>query len=103
MNTINNKIICEPFLGGKGLKAEVKNGFAMVKQKNNLVGLRVLMDCLVSTNSTTYTIKKNSKVFFSEEVVHNGLNFHNPIDNKEVLPELFIIADLNQVILICES
>lgn len=102
MKTINNKLICEPYKGGKGLKTEVKNAFATVQQKNNLIGLKVLVDCFVSVNSTTYTIKEGSTVYFNEETVHNINSFHNPINNA-VLSTPFIVADLNQVVLVCES
>lgn len=103
MRSVNNKLICEPFTGGKGLKTEVKNAFASVQQKNNLVGLKLLADAFIVTPSNNYTINAGSIVYFHEEVVHNHNNFHVPMPANAHIKVPFIVADFSQVILSCES
>jgi hypothetical protein len=97
MVSVNNKLICTPYEGGKSLKAEVKSGFATVQQKNNVVGLELLADAKVSLGGNLIDLKKGTMVYFSEEVVYNNKNFHTPIKN-DILQEQFIIADFNQAI-----
>lgn len=95
--TVNNKIFCEPYSGGKDLKSEVKSGFATVQQKNNLVGLRVLADAVVKNGDKLLEIPKGSVVLFNEETLFLQKQYHTPIKN-DFLKEPCIIADFSHVV-----
>jgi len=96
--TLNNKILCEPYLGGKGLKSEVKSGFATVQQKNNLVGLKVLANAHVKVSADkTLEIGAGSIVYFNEETLYTYPQYHSPIKN-DVLDQPCILANFDHVI-----
>lgn len=97
MLSVNNKIFCEPYTGGKSLKSEVKSGFATVQQKNNLVGLKVIADATITVGARTLEIPKGSVVFFNEETLYVHQQYHAPIKNN-VFEEPCVIADFNHVI-----
>jgi hypothetical protein len=97
MISVNNKIFCEAYSGGKSLKSEVKSGFATIQQKNNLVGLRVLADATVAFGTKTLDIPKGSVVFFNEETLYIHQQYHAPIKNN-VFDEPCVVADFNHVI-----
>jgi hypothetical protein len=97
MMTVNNKIFCEPYTGGKGLKSEVKSGFATVQQKNNLVGLKVLATATVRNGDKLLEIPQGAVVFFNEETLYLHQQYHTPIKN-DILKEPCVIADFAHVI-----
>lgn len=97
MMTVNNKIFCEPYTGGKGLKSEVKSGFATVQQKNNLVGLKVLANAVVKHGDRLMEIPKGSVLYFNEETLYVQQQYHAPLKN-DVLGEPCVIADFSHVI-----
>jgi hypothetical protein len=99
MMSLNNKVICEPYTGGKGLKSEVKSGFASIKQKNSLVGLKVLVEATITVGSKIINIPAGSIAFFNEETLYLHQQYHNPIEN-EVLGQPFIIAESAHIIMV---
>jgi hypothetical protein len=97
--TINNKIICKPYSGGKELKSQVKSGFATIQQKQRLVGLEVLLDAIVTFNNNSVRIPAGSMVYFNEEqlFVNQGVNKTISCD---YLAEEFSVMDASQVIFV---
>lgn len=97
MMTVNNKILCEAYAGGKTLKAEVSSGFATVQQKNNMVALKTLADATVRNGNELLKIPKGSTLFFSEETLYINQRYHTPIKNT-VSEKAAVLADFNDVI-----
>lgn len=67
--SINNKVVVEPYKGSNKPVGKVSSGFATVKQKDTLIGLKVLADFTMKTNSSEILIVKGQTVYFSEEVL----------------------------------
>lgn len=69
--SVNNKLILEPYKGQRKIEATVKSGFATVKQRSTLIGLKLLSDANVVPNGSgkILTIKAGSIVFFEESVL----------------------------------
>lgn len=61
--SLNGLLIVAPYDRGQGVKVEVKSGFATVAQKNDVVGLKLLV--AVNLNGKTYPA--GSTVFFRED------------------------------------
>jgi len=102
MTTLNGKLFCEPYTGGKALQSEVKSGFATVKQKANIVGLKLKADAIISLGPKTIVLKKGKIVFFNEETLFNYKNYHTPITHSSIEGE-FVIADFAHIVSIDEE
>ena len=96
MKTFNNKIFVEPYKGEKKIKAEVSGGFARIKQKSSLVGLKVLADALVSVGEKTVEIKKGQTAYFEEETVYASKWATMQMECDKI-EEKFAIADFSLV------
>jgi hypothetical protein len=75
MKSVNGKIICAPYTGTKALKSETKSGFSTVKQRTEVVGLKVLLDSKLPDGTE---IKAGQTAYFTEEslVVHQWPYHH---------------------------
>lgn len=62
----NNQLILSTYKQGQGLQAEVKSGFAVVKQKNHLVGLSLLVEARLEDGSY---LPVGSTVYIDEELL----------------------------------
>lgn len=71
---INSNVICKPHPISGGLKGEVSNGFAFVKQKTDIVALEVLFESLVDEpNRPQMRIPKGFTVYVKEERIMTNL------------------------------
>lgn len=72
MNRIsfNNRFILEPYHSDRSLKATAGSGFALVAQKVNLKGLKLLVDVAWTRDGDTDIIPAGSKVFIREELLY---------------------------------
>ena len=96
--SLNNKIICEPYTGGKGIKAEVKSGFASVK-RGQLVGLKVLVDATVIVGTEALNIEKGSTIYITEEHLKINEKYNHPMENEAVgVP--FVVAEFSHVVMV---
>lgn len=100
MISFNNKLILEPYTGGKGVKAEVKSGFASVK-RSQLVGLKVLVSARIFQGNNEIQIVKGSTVFITEEYLTIHQNYHSPMENVAVgVP--FVVGEFSHVVMVKE-
>jgi len=98
MMSLNNKIICEPYTGGKGVKAEVKSGFASVK-RSQLVGLKVLVDANVLVGTEVLNILKGSTIYITEEHLKIHEKYNHPMENAAV-GQPFVVAEFAHVVMV---
>lgn len=102
MISVNNKLILEPYKGTKKIEANTSSGFATIKQKSTLIGLKLIEDAEVTDiHGKNVKIKKNSIVFFEEEVLYSS-PWAKKTYNCDNIETKFIIADYSQVITIME-
>lgn len=99
MRSFNNKLILEPYEGEKGLKANVSKGFATVKQKSNLVGLKLLTPALVSTSKGELDLKEGQIIYFEEEILAT-IGWSRKIYECEDLSVKFIVGDFSHVVMV---
>jgi len=65
---INSNVICKPHPISGGLKGEISNGFAFVKQKVDVIALEVLFESLIDEpNRPQMRIPKGFTVYVKEE------------------------------------
>jgi len=98
-STINGHLMLEPYTGVRKLEAEVKKGFATVKAKSTLVGLKVLENAEILVAGQKYVINKNSVVYFSEETLATKEVYKTKY-NLEGSKDEFVIGNYNDIILI---
>lgn len=91
-STFNNKLIVEAYKHAE-LKAEIKNGWAMASQKNNLKGLKVLIRAVLSDGTI---VPAGSTAFIKEESLHTQVWAKNKI-KSDTLPGEFILVTMNEV------
>lgn len=70
MISVNNKLMLTPYAGARKIESVVTSGFATIKQKNTLVGLKLLADGRISIGKDMLEVKKGQTVYFSEEILH---------------------------------
>ena len=95
--SFNNRLIVEAYITDKSLRASVNNGFAMIDQKVQLKGLKVLVDAKLAIGHDTLLIRAGSTAYIKEELLHA-----QPWATKkltcETMPGVqFIVVDLNHV------
>lgn len=92
MITVNNKLILEPYKSKGKIEAQVSSGFASIKQKSTLVGLKLLADGKVMIGKDAMDVKKGQTVFFPEEILH-AHDWSKKTFNLEGSEEKFIVAE----------
>lgn len=97
MISVNNKLMLEPYKGKGKLESRVTSGFATVKQKDTLVGLKLLADGRVVIGKDMLEVKKGQTVYFSEEILH-AHDWAKKTFNLENSDERFIIAEAAHVV-----
>lgn len=91
--SLNNRLIVEKYTKEALREDHSRKGFALIAQKTNLKGLKVLVDAKLSDGST---VKAGSIAFFKEEVLHTA-PWAAKVWECPVLTQPFIIVDLSQV------
>jgi len=94
--SLNNRFIVEPYSGDRTLKAKTVTGFAIVQQKVSIVGLKLLMDMLMTMGADTVLFKKGSTVYIKEELLFTQ-PWAQKVYESDGLESKFIIVDSNQV------
>lgn len=97
MISVNNKILLQPYEGSNKIEANVSSGFATIKQKSSLIGLKLLVDAEIDGK----LIKKNSTVLIEEVVLSTSPWAKKTYECSEI-KERFIIADKAFVIAVKE-
>ena len=89
----NNKLILEPYQSSGKVEAKVSSGFAMVKQKSTLIGLKCLMSTQVMANEKmSIEVTKGQIVYFPEEVLHTS-DWSKKTYDCDAVEGKFIIAE----------
>lgn len=90
--SLNNRLIVEKYVKGE-LRHKERNGFALIDQKLNLKGLKVLVDAYLTGH---ILVKRGSVAYIREEVLHTAAWAQKALES-DTLSVPFIIADLSQV------
>lgn len=74
MKSCNNNLVLEPYKGSNKIETTgVSTGFATVKQKSNLIGLKSLANgIIVGVGGVQENVEKGQTVYFEEEQLHAG-------------------------------
>ena len=103
MKSVNNKLILEPYEGSHKIESNTSSGFATIKQKTTLIGLKVLEDAqFVLPTKEIVNIEKKSTVFFEEEVLYSSA-WAKKTYECDGIESRFIIADYSQVVMVDEN
>lgn len=94
-----NKLLVEPYKGSGKPEAEVKSGFATVKQRSSLVGLKLMADAIVSQGSCTAEIKKGAVIYFKETDL-STMPWTKTRMTCDAIEGEFLIADYTSVVAI---
>jgi hypothetical protein len=94
--SLNDTLVLEPYQHGQGLKEEIRSGFAFVKQKSELFGLKVLAEAKLSDGSY---IPTGSTAYISEELLSTQQWAKN-VKSCAGLSEKFILVELKYVSMI---
>jgi hypothetical protein len=94
INSINNLVVCKPYGGSRGLRANVSSGVAVLQQKTQVIGLEVLMD------AEDLGISKGDLVYVKEEILYNHKDtYSNPLKCEKV-DGPFILAHYAHVVMV---
>ena len=103
MISINGKLLLEPYVSSGAIKAEIKSGFATVKQKSTLIGLKALHPSKwIDKNGHARSVNRGDTVFLKEEDLHTQA-FAKTVFNLDSDQEKFIIVDANSAISISRA
>ena len=91
--SLNNRLVLELYVTDKSLRSTVKSGMAFVSQKNNLVGLTVLMGATLADGRE---IVPGSKAYIKESTLHTAPWAKDAL-LCDTISDPFIIVDLTFV------
>jgi hypothetical protein len=97
MISVNNKLVLEPYKGVSKVEAKVTSGFATIKQKNTLVGLKLLADGRLAIGKDMIEVKKGQTVFFPEEILHAS-DWSKKLFNLDGSEEKFILGEASYAV-----
>lgn len=90
--SLNNKLIVEKYVKGE-IRAKERNGFALIDQKTQVKGLKVLMNAFLANDVLVY---KGSIAYIREEVLHTAAWAQKALES-DAISVPFLIVDLSQV------
>jgi len=91
-------IICKPYQGKKELKSEIRGGVAMITQKSQIVGLKVLKDAKIDGG---VVIKAGDTVYLKEDVVYSNKTYHENMSfTTENIEGSYVVVDYNSVLFV---
>ncbi len=99
MISYNNKLILEPYKGDKKIEATVKSGFAGIKQKSNLIGLKALASGIINVGDGAHKVEEGQTVYFEEEQLFAS-QWSKKTFTCEGVKDKFIIAPGSHVVMI---
>lgn len=95
-----NKLLLTPYTGERKIEAEVKSGFASVKQRSTLIALTLVADAIVSYGRENISLKKGDKVLFEEKMLATNKWSKHTYNSPDISEKDFIIADFPQAVAI---
>lgn len=98
MISANNKLIVEPYKGSGKIEARPGNtGYATIKQKSTIIGLKLLADGKIPVGNTMMDVKKGQKVYFLEEILY-AMDWSKKPYNLAGSEEMFMLAESSYVV-----
>lgn len=86
----------EPYQGEQKIQAQVKSGFAQIKQKSTLVGLKLVADARIILGGQLLLAKRGQIAYFEEEILYAS-DWAKKKLKCDGIEEEFIMADFNFV------
>lgn len=96
----NDKLVLTPYKQGQGLTAEVKSGFASVKQRQTIVELHLLVDAHLNSG---VVIPAGSSVFFDEEILVSPTSSAKFPKKAAFTEQEFIVMDFKQALAVSDE
>lgn len=81
IKSYNKQIICEPYRGSTGIKSKISSGVAVIQQKVGVIGLKVLQDAVIDTETT---LKAGDIVYIREEILHTNKPYSQALECKDI-------------------
>ena len=97
--SVNGRLLLEPYKGAKKLELEVKKGFGTVKARSTLIGLKLLREAAIHINNQVLHIAKDSVVFFNESTLASQEQY-KAVFNFEGSEEAFVIGNYHDVLFV---
>lgn len=94
---INGRVITETYKEDRGLKATVSNGFAMVQQKVQVVGLTVLADAIVPDGTKNGQYIRKGDVAYIKEAALQSAPWAKASFTADVIDGAFMIVDAGHI------
>lgn len=91
--SMNNRLLLEEYVNQGQLKREVQHGIAMISQKVNLHGLRVLVEAKLSDGTV---VPRNSIAYLKESTLHTA-PWAKSVFQAPSIDSKFIIVDMSFV------
>ena len=91
-SSLNNRLIVEKYVKGE-IRAKERNGFALIDQKTQVKGLKILADAILNNN---VLIRKGSTAYIKEEALHTAAWAQKALES-DAISVPFLIVDLSQV------
>lgn len=91
-----NKFIVESYKEDRGLKATVQNGFAMVSQKVQIKGLKLLANVVVAVNGSKIEYNVGSIVYIKEANLQSQ-PWAKQVFTSDIIEGEFMIVDSSYV------
>lgn len=104
MMSIRNKLFLEPYKGERKIEASVKSGFATVKQRSSLIGLKLVVPAqVIVSGNVVETLSAGSVAYFEESVLSAAPWAKHTYKAEGLTDKEFIMADYTQAVAVVNN
>lgn len=103
--SVNGKVLLEPYVSSGGVKSTGEStGFARVKQKSSLIGLKALASSVIRDRAGVedISVDPGDMVYFKEEDLHSHA-WAKTLFDSDALDKKFIVAEAAFVVMVRKS
>ena len=101
--SLNGNLILKPYTGTKELKTtQAATGFTMTANKVGIESLELLVDTSVFLGDNNKVLKKGTKIYFKEEILHTQAWSRKIYESKE-FKDGFVIGHIKDILFLDEQ
>jgi len=88
----NGNLFLEPYKGSGKIESKVSSGFATIKQKGELVGLKSVTSSLINLGQSQLLLPAGTTFYFLEEILHASAAAKKLFENSEIDGKFTILS-----------
>lgn len=96
--SVRNKLFLEPYKGDRKIEATVKSGFASIKQRTSLIGLKLIAPAQVLVSENISDILPVGTIIYFEETTLSTEAWAKHKFTSDIASEEFIVGEYSRAV-----